>query len=71
MLMDDKNKTRIRTSAVTSHAPDRIINYSMAKDNVTPTILLSIGSALLTLSYMSEEKRDADLKRLDEAIEKE
>lgn len=70
MKMNDTAKTRLRTSAVTSHAPDRDINHS-SNPPCTQVIVLSIGSAVIRLKYDNAEIRDADLLRLDEAIEKE
>ncbi len=69
MVMNDMTKKRVRTSAITSHGPDKEINHS-SNPACTHTIVLSIGSAVMVLKYENAEVRDADLLRLDEVIEK-
>lgn len=66
MKMLDKQETRIQLDAVTSYSPDKFINYANQQSH--PTILLTIGSVMLTLHYFKEVERDADIARLDEQI---
>jgi len=66
MKMLDKQETRIQVAAVTSYSPDKFINYANQQSH--PTILLTIGSVMLTLHYFKEEDRNTDIACLDEQI---
>jgi hypothetical protein len=68
MLMNDRANTRIRIQGVTSYAPDKNIDYSTQQS--WPTISMTIGSVVLILVYFEKSDRDADIQRLDEAIDK-
>lgn len=69
MLMNDKDKTRIRVQGVTSYAPAIKINYA-GNNAQWPVINMTIGSVVLVLNYITKEERDLDIQRLDEDIDK-
>lgn len=65
-IMRDKVKSRIDLNAVTSYSPDWNIVHNGSSSGKTDIMILTLGSAVRTLTYNSESDRDLDVADLDQ-----
>jgi hypothetical protein len=63
ILLRDKNKTRINVSHISTYSTGERIYR--APDRSSPVIELAIGSAVVTLVYLSQEDLTKDMATLD------